>query len=98
MQTLIAATALTTGSWTARWGSWVIGIRSVGTTWHVRVWSWAHGARVQVAKRAVLSTPTEAVSWACEVLRQHGAVVFVDGRVRPLERFLAFSPAPGSSV
>lgn len=79
---------------TARWGAWVIGIRSVDRAWHVRVWSWAHGARVQIGKRAVLSTATEAVSWACSVLRAHGAVAFVDGRVQPLERFLAFSPAP----
>ncbi len=46
-------TPLTPGSWTARWGAWVIGIRTInGDQWSVRGWSWAFGARVQIAKVA----------------------------------------------
>lgn len=70
----------------------MIGIRSIGDAWHVRVWSWAHGVRVQIAKRAVHSTSNEAVTWACEVLRNHGAHVFFDGREQRLEAFLSFEP------
>lgn len=39
---------------------------------------------------SVLSSATEAVAWACGVLRKHGAVVFIDGTHRPLEDVLAF--------
>jgi hypothetical protein len=94
MSKKLSAASLTNGSWTARWGAWVIGIRTVGESWHVRIWSWTHGVRVQVATRAVLSNSTSAVSWACEVLRKHGARVIVDGQEQQLEKFLAFSPAP----
>jgi hypothetical protein len=52
---------------------------------------------VQIAKRNVFSTSDEAVSWACEILRQHGARSFVDGSEQPLEKFLAFSPVPNST-
>ena len=83
------------GAHTARWGAWVIGIRSVGATWDARVWSWSHGARVAIGKRAVLATANDAVAWACTLLRQHGARAFVDGRDHPLEAFLVFTPTPG---
>ena len=78
-------------SFSARWSAWVIGIWTVDNAWHVRVWPWAHGARVQIAKRAVLSTSGDAVAWACEVLRKHGAPVF-DGPEQQLEAFLSFEP------
>jgi hypothetical protein len=92
MSEAIPAASLTPGSWTARWGAWVISIRTdEDDRWRVRVWSWATGARVQVGKRAILSTPGEAVASACALLREHGARVFVDGRDRGLEDWLSFS-------
>lgn len=92
MSEAVSAASLTPGSWTARWGAWVIGIRTeAADRWCVRVWSWALGARVQIDQRAILSTAGEAVAWACALLRQHGARAFVDGRERALEEWLAFS-------
>ncbi len=92
MSEAVSFSSLTPGSWTARWGAWVIGIRTDDRDrWCVRVWSWAIGARVQVGKRAILPTADAAVAWACELLRSHGARAFIDGRERPLEQWLAFS-------
>lgn len=91
MSEAVSSSSLTPGSYTARWGAWVIGIRSDDhDRWSVRVWSWAVGARVQIAKRAILPSAAEAVAWACDVLRNHGAVVFISGAYRPLEDVLAF--------
>jgi hypothetical protein len=98
MSNSVSASSLTSGSWVARWGAWQINVRTVGDAWHVRIWSHVDGvARVQIAKRAVLPTASDAVEWACEVLRQHGAIVFVDGREQQLEKFLAFSPVQGAA-
>lgn len=91
MSEAVPCTSLTPGSWTARWGAWVIGIRTDDEDrWCVRIWSWAVGARVQIAKRAILPTAADAVAWACEVLRKHGTSVFIDGAYRPIEDVLAF--------
>ena len=91
MSEAVPCTSLTPGSWTARWGAWVIGIRTDDEDrWCVRIWSWAVGTRVQIAKRAILSSAAEAVAWACDVLRKHGASVFISGVHRPLEDVLAF--------
>lgn len=92
MYEAVPSSSLTPGSWTTRWGSWVINVRTdEHDQWSVRVWSWAVGARVQIAKRAILPSAAEAVKWACDVLRKHGALVFVDGRERALEDWLAFT-------
>lgn len=92
MSEAVPSSSLVPGSWTARWGAWVIGIRTdEHDRWCVRVWSWVVGARVQIAKRAILSSAAEAVAWACDVLRRHGTRVFVDGRERALEDWLAFT-------
>lgn len=92
MYEAVPSSSLTPGSWTARWGAWVIGIRTDDhDRWCVRVWSWAIGARVQIGKRAILPSATDAVAWACALLRSHGAHVLVDGRERALEDWLAFS-------
>lgn len=99
MSRAVSSKDLTPGSWTARWGSWVISVRTERQDrWHVRIWSLALGACVQIVKRAILATASDAVSWACDVLRQQGAVVFVDGRTHGLERFLAFSPETGARL
>ncbi len=91
----ISFSNLTPGSWVARWGACQINVDSVETSWHVRVRSCVRGvARIQIAKPAVFATSVDAIAWACDVLRQRGAIVFVDGRFRPLETFLAFTPAP----
>lgn len=91
MSEAVPSSSLTPGSWTARWGAWVIGIRTDDhDRWCVHIWSWAVGARVQIGKRAILSSAAEAVAWACDVLRKHGASVFISGAQRPLEEVLAF--------
>jgi hypothetical protein len=95
MSKSVSASSLTPASWVARFGAWQVNVYTIGDAWHVRIWSCVRGvARVQIAKRAVFPTSGDAVAWACEVLRQHGAIVFVDGREHTLEKFLAFSPAP----
>lgn len=94
MSKSIPASSLAPGSWVTYFGAWQINIRTVGDAWHVRICSCVRGiASVQIAKRAVFETSNDAVAWACELLRQHGAFAFVDGRRQPLEKFLAFSPA-----
>ena len=95
MSTSVSATSLSPGSWIARWGAWQINIRIASDTWHVRIWSCVRGvARVQLADFTGIGRSVNAVMRACEVLRQWGALVFIDGKVHPLDRFLAFSPTP----
>ena len=69
----------------ARWGAWEIRVDGRPGCWAVDV--------SPVGKRNVFATPAEAVGWACTVLRDHGAVVLIDGRKRQLEEFLAFERA-----
>lgn len=96
MSKSVSWSSLTRGSWIARFGAWQINIYSVRESWHVRIWSYLRSvARVQITKRAAFATAAEAVAWACEVLRERGTVAFCDGRMQPLERFLAFTLAPG---
>jgi hypothetical protein len=84
---------LAPGSWIACWGSWEICVRIVDRSWHVSVWSPARRVGgVHVAESGEFLTAEAGVTWACDVLQQQGARVFVDGRRRPLKRFLAFVP------
>jgi hypothetical protein len=76
------AEALVEGTWVARWGAWEISIRGRPGSWMVGV--------SPTGKRNVFATASAAVGWACTVLRQQGAVAFIDGRKRRLEEFLAF--------
>jgi hypothetical protein len=94
MSKKVSASELSSGSWSAEFGAWIIWIRSAGNSWTARVASRRHGGRVLIGKRGVFTSAAEAVEWSCSVLRQHGAVAFVDGGVQPLERFLAFTSAP----
>ena len=68
------------GYWSARWGNWVVGLRSRGDTWDAKVWRWppdtALSNRVEINSREGFKTSDEAVSWACDVMVADGAKVF----------------------
>lgn len=94
MSKSVSASELSTGSWIAQFGGMIIWIRSADGSWTARVSSMSHGSSVIVRRRGVFSTCSDAVEWACSLLRQHGARAFVDGQEQRLEKFLAFSRAP----
>lgn len=89
------AAALTAGSWTARWATWLVDLRCKPTGWRVAVWRWPQGSRGERIDEATdFASPLEAAQWACQVLGAQGAQAVVDGQVRSLVDFLVFSPAP----
>lgn len=95
----MAASKITTGSWSARWGEWVVGLRGNASHWRATVWRWTtaggYTERTQLGACEGFTAPADAVSWACDVLRDSGAKVFVvDKPSLKLETLLRFSPAP----
>lgn len=93
------ADKITSGSWSARWGNWMVGLRQCGASWLVTVWRWKPGtslsARHQLAERDDFESPVAGVIWACDVLRNDSAKVFVIGMPSlTLDKVLQFSPAP----
>jgi hypothetical protein len=95
----LSAEELSYGSWSTRWGDWVIHLRGEDGHWRVTVWRWTVGGgyteRTQLGMCAGFATPLAAAAWACSVLEENGAKVFViDKPQLRLEKFLRFNPAP----
>jgi hypothetical protein len=88
------------GSWTARWGNWVVGLKTHNDKWQVTVWRWPPDTvlneRVQINKWSGAETTDEAVTWACDQMIADGAKVFVLGAPKnfALKRVLSFVKAP----
>lgn len=86
------------GSWSCRWGAWVILVRERPSGWAVVVWELPPGApmtaRTQIAAATNIMSAQLAVTYACDVLRVTGVVLLVSGTPQQLEKFLSFFPAP----
>lgn len=86
------------GSWSCRWGQWVILVRETLVGWSVVVWKLPPGApmtaRTQIAAATNMASAQHAVTHACDVLRAAGVTLLVSGTLQRLETFLSFSPAP----
>ena len=95
----VTAKHITSGTWTARWGAWVVHLRSTSAGWRAVVWRWTAGGlleeRMQLGLCEGFANATDATTWACELLRESGAKVFiVDRQDIRLEDVLPFHPAP----
>jgi hypothetical protein len=86
------------GSWSCRWGGWIILVRERPSGWDVVVWELPPGAlmadRRLIAHDSEFGSAQAAVGHACDVLRAAGVVLLVSGTPQRLEKFLSFSPAP----
>lgn len=86
------------GSWSCRWGQWIILVRERPPGWAVVVWELPPGApmttRRQIGASFVEGTAQDAVRLACGVLYAVGVSLLVSGVAQPLEKFLSFFPAP----
>jgi hypothetical protein len=90
---------LVQGSWSTRWGDWVIHLRCTGGLWRAIVWRWTTGGRLEERTQLGLcegfGSAADATAWACDHLREGGAKVFViDKPQLRLEDVLRFHPAP----
>lgn len=95
----LPAKLLAQGSWTSRWGDWVIHLRGTDGGWRATVWRWTTGGRLQERTQLGLgegfSSALEATAWACDVLRESGAKVFIiDKPQLKLEDIACFHAAP----
>lgn len=95
----LPASGLLFGAWYARWGDWVIHLREQAGKWQATVWRWTTGGgydeRMQLGVGNGFTAPTDAVEWACDLLRENGASTFVIDRPDvTLETLLRFNPAP----
>lgn len=93
----VSAKYLLGGAWTSRWGDWVVHLRGSPGCWRATVWRWTLGGlieeRAQLGLREGFASASDATSWACDVLRDSGAKVFViDKPSLRLEDFLRFQP------
>ncbi len=86
------------GSWSCRWGSWLILVREQSMGWGMVVWELQPGAsmadRKLFAHDSDFATAQGAVRCACDALRAAGVTLLVSGESQQLEKFLSFSPAP----
>lgn len=95
----MTAAALFKGTWHARWGNWAIFLHSAGDRWDVRVWRWAPSTdvatHVEIDAWDGFYSQEEAVTFACDVMRNDGAKVMVLGANKPMtiEALLRFAPA-----
>jgi hypothetical protein len=99
----LPADELTFGSWSTRWGDWVIHLKGADGKWRATVWRWTLGGgyteRTQLGICEGFATAADATEWSCELLRENGAKVFViDKPSLKLEKLLRFNPAPESVV
>lgn len=96
--TCVAYDDIRRGSWSCRWGQWVILVRERPFGWAVVVWELSPGApmtdRKKIGTGFVNGTAQDAIRLACGVLYAAGVSLLVSGVVQPLEKFLSFSPAP----
>lgn len=93
------ATDLLDGAWTARWGDWVVHLRNTEKGWRATVWRWMVGGKLEERTQLGLcegfGSAEDANTWACDLLRENGAKVFViDKPELRLETILRFHPAP----
>lgn len=88
------------GSWSCRWGGWIILVCERPSGWSVIVWQLpsVSMARKQIASARGMDSAQDAVTYACDVLRVAGVTLFVSGVPQHLEEFLSFSPAPQEVV
>jgi hypothetical protein len=96
---VLRASELTSGAYSARWGNWVVGLRSGRHGWLATVWRWLPGkplaARHELAAQDGFNTATIAVAWCCRIMRADGAIVMVlDAPSLTLDAVLRFTPAP----
>ncbi len=94
-----SASSLTSGAHSARWANWVVLLEGQGGTWRTRVWRWAPNkslaSRIEIAAADGFKTSQDAASWACQRMRENGAIVLVlDAPQFRLEDALDFTPAP----
>lgn len=96
--TCIAYDDIRQGSWSCRWGAWIILVRERPSGWTMVVWELPPGApmtaRTQIAAATDVNSAQQAVTLACDVLHAAGVTLFVSGVPQRLEAFLSFSPAP----
>lgn len=95
---MLPADQLSYGSWTARWGDWVVQLLGQDGRWRATAWRWTTGGyaeRMLLGACEGFASSVDAVSWACDTLRESGAKVFiVDKPDLTLEKLLCFNPAP----
>lgn len=95
---MVPYTEIEHGSWTCRWGDWMIFLKETPAGWAVVVWALPVGMpmkqRKQIGAATALDSASHAVTYACDALRRAGARVLVSGAAQRLEKFLSFSPAP----
>lgn len=94
----VAAKYLSDGAWTSRWGDWVVHLRNIAGLWRAIVWRWTTGGhleeRTQLGRCEGFGSAAEAASWACDLLRDSGAKLFIiDKPQLKLEDILRFHPA-----
>ena len=86
------------GSWSCRWGQWLILVREQPAGWVVVVWELQPDAsmttRNPIATAKGMDSAQHAVTHACDVLRSAGVTLLVSGVPQRLEKFLSFTPAP----
>lgn len=88
------------GSWSARWGNWHVSLVSNGDRWDAKVFRWPPcstlAERVEIDNWDGFRSSEEAVTWACDVMKNDGARVMVLGSLKPitLASMLSFKPAP----
>ncbi len=95
----VSAECLIDGSWTSRWADWVIHLRAKTAGWRVIVWRWTTGGglaeRMQLGHCEGFPNAADAQAWACDLLREGGAEVFIIDRPQlRLEDFLRYQPVP----
>jgi hypothetical protein len=91
--------ALPAGSWTARWGRWMVGLVASNNHWSARLWRWpldtSVGNCVELACASGFKSPRAAARWACRLMHRDGAIVMVLDAPDSfrLEDVLDFGPA-----
>jgi len=95
---MVAYSEISHGSWSCRWGDWMIFISEQSAGWSVVVWELPVGISMAKRKRigsaSAMDTSRDAVLFACEILRHQGVTLLVSGQRQPLEKFFNFHPAP----
>ncbi len=89
------AAQLLKGKWSARWANWAVALEWKTDGWEVAVWRQLPGKtfRHPLGSQGGFLTTSEAVTWACNVMRDNGAVMMVLGAPNfPLEAALNFTP------
>lgn len=100
---MVPYTEITSGSWSARWGDWMIFLKDQRVNgWAVVVWRLPPGLPMSRRRRlgaaSALDTAELAVTYACDLLRARGVRILVGGEAQLLEKFLSFNPAPSEEV